>query len=110
MTRLSLWSCAAAVQLWEVDGLAGIAEAERETGLPLAVEDFEADVDTIGGLVVGPSRPCARRPAISIEHPRGPIMEVIAADPRRVIRIRLRAPKAASASACRGQERRCRPV
>lgn len=83
--------------VWEVDGLAGIAEAERETGLPLAVEDFEADVDTVGGLV---SAVAGRVPQAgdSIPHPRGPIMEVIAADPRRVIRIRLRAPKAVSAA------------
>jgi CBS domain containing-hemolysin-like protein len=78
--------------LWEIDGLAAIAEAERETGLPLTVEDFEAEVDTIGGLV---SALAGRVPAVGdlIEHPRGPTIEVVAADPRRVVRVRVRAPK-----------------
>jgi CBS domain containing-hemolysin-like protein len=80
---------------WEVDGLAAIADAERETGLPLSVEDFEADVDTIGGLV---SALAGRVPQAgdSIAHPRGPTIEVIAADPRRVTRVRLRGAKAAA--------------
>jgi CBS domain containing-hemolysin-like protein len=84
--------------VWEVDGLTGIAEAERETGLPLAVEDFEAEVDTIGGLV---SALAGRVPQAgdSIPHPRGPVIEVIAADPRRVVRVRVRAPKPAPSPA-----------
>jgi hemolysin (HlyC) family protein len=78
--------------LWEVDGLAGIAEAERETGLPLSLEDFEDEVDTIGGLVAAlAGRVLAA--GDSIQHPRGPLIEVIAADPRRVIRVRVRSPK-----------------
>jgi CBS domain containing-hemolysin-like protein len=78
--------------LWEVDGLAGIAETERETGLPLSVEDSEAEVDTIGGLVaVLAGRVLAA--GDSLEHPRGPRIEVVEADPRRVIRVRLRSPK-----------------
>jgi CBS domain containing-hemolysin-like protein len=78
--------------LWEVDGLAAVADAERETGLPLTVEDFEADVDTVGGLVAAlAGRVLAA--GESIDHPRGPTIEVIAADPRRVIRVRIRAPK-----------------
>ncbi len=78
--------------VWEVDGLATIEDAERETGLQLAVEDFEMDVDTIGGLV---SAIAGKLPQAGdvIEHPRGPRIEVIAADPRRVIRVRLRAPR-----------------
>ena len=78
--------------VWEVDGLAAIADAERETGMQLAVEDFEMDVDTVGGLV---SALAGKVPQAGdqIEHPRGPRMEVIAADPRRVIRVRLRAPR-----------------
>lgn len=78
--------------LWEIDGLATVADAERETGLPLTVEDFEAEVDTIGGLVAAIAGRVLTA-GESIEHPRGPTIEVIAADPRRVIRVRLRAPK-----------------
>jgi CBS domain containing-hemolysin-like protein len=78
--------------LWEVDGLAGIAETERETGLPLSVEDSEDEADTIGGLVaVLAGRVLAA--GDSIEHPRGPRIEVVEADPRRVIRVRLRTAK-----------------
>jgi CBS domain containing-hemolysin-like protein len=78
--------------VWEVDGLAAIADVERETGLHLAVEDFEMDVDTVGGLA---SALAGKVPQAGdqIVHPRGPVIEVIAADPRRVIRVRLRAPR-----------------
>jgi CBS domain containing-hemolysin-like protein len=78
--------------VWEVDGLAAITDTERETGLQLAVEDFETDVDTVGGLV---SALAGKVPQAGdqIEHPRGPQIEVIAADPRRVIRVRLRSPR-----------------
>jgi CBS domain containing-hemolysin-like protein len=79
---------------WEVDGLAAIDDVERETGLPLQVEDFESDVDTIGGLVTALA---GRVPQAgeSLEHPRGPLIEISAADPRRVIRLRLRAARPA---------------
>lgn len=79
---------------WEVDGLAAIDDVERETGLSLHVEDFESDVDTIGGLVTALA---GRVPQAgeSLEHPRGPLIEVSAADPRRVIRLRLRGPRPA---------------
>lgn len=77
---------------WEVDGLASIGEAERETGLRLAIEDFEEDVDTIGGLITALAGKVPSEGDI-IEHPRGPKFEVVAADPRRVIRARLRGPK-----------------
>jgi CBS domain containing-hemolysin-like protein len=76
--------------LWEVDGLATVADAERETGLPLTIEDFEDEVDTIGGLVAAIAGRVLGA-GESIDHPRGPTIEVIAADPRRVIRVRLRA-------------------
>jgi len=78
--------------LWEVDGLAGIAETERETGLPLFLEDFEDEIDTIGGLVAALAGRVLSA-GDSIEHPRGPRIEVVEADPRRVIRVRLRSPK-----------------
>ena len=76
--------------VWEVDGLVAITDAERETGLSLAVEDFEMDVDTVGGLV---SALAGKVPQAGdqVEHPGGLRIEVIAADPRRVIRVRLRA-------------------
>jgi CBS domain containing-hemolysin-like protein len=77
-------------QVWDVDGLADIEDVERETRLTLALESFEAEVDTIGGLV---SVLAGRVPAMGdvIAHPAGPVFEVMAADPKRVMRVRLRA-------------------
>ncbi len=79
---------------WDVDGLADIADVERQTGLPLQVEDFESEVDTIGGLVTALA---GRVPQAgeSLEHPRGSLIEIVTADPRRIIRMRLRGPRPA---------------
>jgi CBS domain containing-hemolysin-like protein len=79
---------------WDVDGLADIADVERQTGLPLKVEDFESEVDTIGGLVTALA---GRVPQAgeSLEHPRGSLIEIVTADPRRIIRMRLRGPRPA---------------
>lgn len=76
--------------VWDVDGLADIDDVERATGLTLAVEPFAGEVDTIGGLV---SALAGRVPATGdvIAHPGGPVFEVVAADGRRVSRVRLRA-------------------
>lgn len=82
---------------WEVDGLAAIEDAERETGLHLAVEDFEMDVDTVGGLVSALAGKVPQEGDV-IQHPRGLHIEVLAADPRRVTRIRLRGPKPPAAT------------
>jgi CBS domain containing-hemolysin-like protein len=74
---------------WEVDGLAEIGDVERATGIPLVIEAFEDEVDTIGGLV---SAIAGRVPQAGdlIAHPGGPEIEVTAAEPRRVTRLRLR--------------------
>lgn len=79
---------------WEVAGLATIDDVVRETGLPVQVEDFETDVDTFSGLV---SAIAGRVPLAGeiIDHPRGLTIEIIEADPRRVIRAKLRGPRAA---------------
>lgn len=79
---------------WEVDGLAEISDVERETGLPVQVEAFEDEVDTFGGLVtaIAGRVPLAGE---TIEHPRGLSIEVLQADPRRVVRAKLRGSRAA---------------
>jgi CBS domain containing-hemolysin-like protein len=82
---------------WEVDGLAAIEDVARETGLPVVVEDFEDEVETFSGLV---SAIAGRVPQVGeiIDHPRGLTVEVLEADPRRIIRARLRGPKAPSST------------
>jgi CBS domain containing-hemolysin-like protein len=87
---------------WEVDALADIADVERETGLSLQVEDFESDVDTIGGLVSALAGRLLQA-GESVEHPRGLIIEVVAADPRRVSRLRIKGPKTAAAALAEGK-------
>jgi CBS domain containing-hemolysin-like protein len=79
---------------WEVDGLTPIEDVERDTKLPITLEDFEDEVETFGGLV---SAIAGRVPQAgeTIDHPRGPTIEILEADPRRVIRVKLRGPKAA---------------
>jgi CBS domain containing-hemolysin-like protein len=79
---------------WEVDGLAAIEDVSRETGLPVVVEDFEDEVETFGGLVAAIAGRVPQAGEV-IDHPRGLTIEVLEADPRRLVRAKLRGPKAA---------------
>jgi magnesium and cobalt transporter len=81
---------------WEVDGLAAIEDVEKDTGLQLNVEDFEDEVETLGGLI---SALAGRVPEAgeTLEHPRGYMIEIVEADPRRVVRVRIRTQKPAPA-------------
>jgi CBS domain containing-hemolysin-like protein len=76
--------------VWEVDGLAQIVDVERETRLHLAVEAHEADIETLGGLAAALA---GRVPeaGVVIEHPLGHRLEIVASDPRRVLRLRVKA-------------------
>jgi CBS domain containing-hemolysin-like protein len=87
---------------WEVDGLAAIDDVERETGLSLHIDEFESEVDTIGGLVAVLAGRVLQA-GESVEHPRGPTIEVVTADPRRVIRARLRGAKPAPSALAEGK-------
>lgn len=86
---------------WEVDGLAAIEDVARQTGLPVTIEDFEDEVDTFGGLVTSIA---GRVPDVGevIDHPRGLTIEILEADPRRIIRAKLRGPKALPAVSADG--------
>jgi CBS domain containing-hemolysin-like protein len=86
---------------WEVDGLAAIEDVARQTGLPVTIEDFEDEVDTFGGLVTSIA---GRVPDVGevIDHPRGLTIEIIEADPRRIIRAKLRGPRAAASVSADG--------
>lgn len=78
---------------WLIEGKADIEDVERATGLALMPEALEDEVDTLGGLVVVLA---GRVPATGeiVAHPGGAALEVVEADPRRVKRVRLRAPAA----------------
>ena len=87
---------------WEADGLATIDDVEKDTGLQLNVEDFEDEVETLGGLV---SALAGRVPVAgeSFEHPRGYMIEIVEADPRRVVRVRIRTQKPAPPALAEGK-------
>lgn len=87
---------------WEVDGLATIEDVARETALHLQVEDFESDVETIGGLV---SAIAGRVPQAgeTVEHPRGYMIEIVESDPRRVVRLRIRTQRPAPQALAEGK-------
>jgi CBS domain containing-hemolysin-like protein len=78
-------------RVWEADGLATLSDIRARTGLDLALTAFEADVETIGGLVAALA---GRLPAVgeTIEHPGGVMIDVIEAEPPRIGRVRLRLP------------------
>lgn len=73
------------------DARLGLEDFEAETGLALAGEDTEDDVDTLGGLVVSVLGRVPQRGEI-VTLPSGYEFEVLEADPRRVRRVRVRPP------------------
>lgn len=77
---------------WIVDGRAPLEELEAALGegVDLAPEDLDEEIDTVAGLVNALAGRVPQRRE-TIEHPDGAItFEVIAADPRRVKRLRVR--------------------
>lgn len=74
---------------------APLDEFEQATGLRLVAED-EEEVDTLGGLVFVLSGRVPARGEV-IPHESGAEFEVIDADPRRIKRLRVRLPEAATA-------------
>ncbi|MEO0621851.1 MAG: hemolysin family protein [Pseudomonadota bacterium] len=76
--------------VWLVDARADIAEFAEAAGLSLLPEDWEEDVDTLGGLVFMMTGRVPTRGEV-ITHPMGHEIEVVDADPRRIRRLRLTA-------------------
>ena len=72
-----------------VDARATIEEFEERIGPVLTEEEREADIDTVGGLVVHLAGRVPSRGELAA-HPSGITFEVIDADPRRLRRLRLR--------------------
>ncbi|MDO5647642.1 hemolysin family protein [Paracoccus sp. (in: a-proteobacteria)] len=76
---------------WLIQARADLAEVEAETGLRLATDDEGEEIDTLGGLIFMLTGRVPLRGEV-ITHESGAEFEVIEADPRRIKRIRLRAP------------------
>jgi len=76
---------------WIVDGRAPIEELEQAIGpgADLAPEDLDEEIDTVAGLVNALAGRVPQKRE-QIPHPDGYLLEVLAADPRRVKRVRVR--------------------
>ena len=82
--------------LWEADARVELDEVARDVDARLIAEDDE--VDTLGGLVFLLAGRILQ-PGESVEHPSGWRIESVEADTRRMIRLRMHAPEAASQDA-----------
>jgi CBS domain containing-hemolysin-like protein len=76
---------------WIADGRAPLEELEAAMGegVDLAPPDLDEEIDTVAGLVNALAGRVPQR-GEQIEHPAGFAIEVLAADPRRVKRVRVR--------------------
>jgi CBS domain containing-hemolysin-like protein len=76
---------------WIVDGRAPLEELEAAIGdgADLAPEDLDEEIDTVAGLVNALAGRVPQKREM-IAHPDGFTLEVLAADPRRVKRVRVR--------------------
>ncbi|MDO5657992.1 MAG: hemolysin family protein [Paracoccus sp. (in: a-proteobacteria)] len=78
---------------WLVQARAPLDELEQETGLPLVTDETDDEVDTLGGLIFMLAGRVPLRGEV-IPHASGVEFEVVDADPRRIKRVRMRAPSA----------------
>jgi CBS domain containing-hemolysin-like protein len=85
---------------WIVDGRAPLEELEHAIGdgADLAPQDMDEEIDTVAGLVNALAGRVPQKREM-IPHPDGYMLEVLAADPRRVKRVRVRRAAPAEASA-----------
>lgn len=81
---------------WLVQARADIGEFQEASGFSLFQEDWEEDVDTLGGLVFMLANRVPTRGEV-IVHPGGYEIEIVDADPRKIKRLRLRNGNGASA-------------
>ena len=77
------------------DARIDLEDFKTETGIEFSLDETEEDIDTLGGLVVSLVGRVPQRGEI-VAHPSGIEFEVLEADPRRVKRVRIRLPAAAS--------------
>jgi CBS domain containing-hemolysin-like protein len=77
--------------LYVADARIDLDDFREQTGIALAPEDADQEVDSLGGLVVSLLGRVPQRGEI-VTHPSGYEFEVLEADPRRVKRLRVREP------------------
>ncbi len=80
--------------IWEADARIPLEELEIVLGYPVATEDELEDVDTLGGLVFMLASRVPERGEV-IAHSTGLEFEILDSDPRRIRRVRIRAPRPA---------------
>ncbi|MEI9995959.1 MAG: hemolysin family protein [Rhizomicrobium sp.] len=86
------------------DARIDLEDFRSQTGLALAPEDADHEIDTLGGLVVSLLGRVPQRGEI-VTHPSGYEFEVLEADPRRIKRLRVRAPAPPRAEAPKTDEK-----
>ncbi|MEM7768168.1 MAG: transporter associated domain-containing protein [Pseudomonadota bacterium] len=84
-------------QVWEADARFEIDDFEGETGLDLALPDYEDEIDTLGGVAFALAGRIPVRGEV-LSHPAGIDIEIVDADTRRIRRLRLRAKPASPAA------------
>jgi CBS domain containing-hemolysin-like protein len=77
--------------IFEADGRLALEDFREHTGVVLEPPDPEAEVDTLGGLVVALMGRLPQRGEI-VTDPSGYEFEILEADPRRIRRLRLKPP------------------
>ncbi len=75
--------------VWEADARMEIEDFAEETGINLELEDFEDDIDTLGGVAFALAGRVPERGEV-LRHPSNLDIEIIDADSRRIRRIKLR--------------------
>lgn len=75
--------------VFEVDARMEIDDFEEETGLSLSLQDFEDEIDTLGGVAFALAGRIPLRGEV-LRHPSGYDIEIIDGDSRRIRRLRLR--------------------
>ncbi|MCZ8123726.1 MAG: hemolysin family protein [Tagaea sp.] len=78
---------------WLVDARVSIEEFQAQTGLALDDDTRAADIDTVGGAVAAIVGRVPGRGEV-IRHPAGCQFEIVDADPRRIRKLKARAPAA----------------
>ena len=75
--------------VWEADARMEIEDFASETGIDLELEDYEDDIDTLGGVAFALAGRVPERGEI-LRHPRNIDFEIVDADSRRIRRLKLR--------------------